>query len=91
MPRMSLVLRRGEFETSPKRHGSFLALARKTVYRSKTQSAVARLGQLVMYIGAGSLPSLADDPTLISRIEAHISQSGDRELQQLVKEYLAEV
>ena len=92
MHRMSLVLRRGEFETSPKRHDSFFDQVRKKAQGSrKMRSPVARLRQLLMCMGAGSLPSLAGDPTLLERIEAQIRESGDCELQQLVKEYLAEV
>lgn len=49
-----------------------------------------RLRELVMRIGNGSFSRAAADPTLISRLEAHACESGDVELQQLIKKYLAE-
>lgn len=72
----------------------FEAIRRRLAVRSerKDSSPAVRLGTLVMSIdGAASSPPDPGDPTLLSRIEAHIRESGDHELQQLVKEYLAEV
>jgi hypothetical protein len=92
MHRMSLVLRRGELEAGPKRCDNFFDQVKKKAQGSrKARSPVARLRQLLMCIGGSSLSSLAGDPTLLERIEAHLRESGDCELQQLVKEYLAEV
>ena len=56
-------------------------------------SPAARLGTLVMSnVDDGrSSPSDPGDPAVLLRIEACLRESGDLELQQLVKEYLAEV
>ncbi|HEY1216734.1 MAG TPA: hypothetical protein VGE93_24175 [Bryobacteraceae bacterium] len=54
-------------------------------------SQAARLGALVRNIVGPLHPTDRGDANLLSRIEAHVRESGDLELQQLVKEYLAEV
>jgi hypothetical protein len=76
----------------PQKCESFWDRLRDTACRAKkTQSPVVRLRQLVLCIGGGSQSWLADNPTLMERIEAHLRESGDLELDQLVKKYLAEV
>ena len=59
----------------------------------KDFSPAARLGTLIMSnVDDGrSSPPDPGDPSLLHRIEAQIRESGDHELQQLVKEYLAEL
>lgn len=54
-------------------------------------SQAARLGAFIRNIVNPSSPPDSGDSNLLSRIEAHVRESGDLELQQLVKEYLAEV
>ena len=93
-PKPESVLLRSEARCwrIPQRRGSFFDRLRNTVCRcKKTQTPVARLRQLLMRMGGGSLSALAGDPTLLERIEAHLCESSDLELQQLVKKYLAEV
>ena len=73
--------------------GCFEGIRRRLAARKeKDSSPAARLGTLLMSVvgGHSSLPDTGD-PSLLSRIEAHVRESGDLELQQLVKEYLAEV
>jgi hypothetical protein len=68
-------------------------IRRKLAVRREPQdsSQAARLGALVMSIGNHLSLLEADDAALLPHIEAHVRESGDLELQQLVKEYLAEV
>lgn len=54
-------------------------------------SQAARLGALVRNVVGPSPPTDRGDANLLPQIEAHIRASGDLELHQLVKEYLAEV
>lgn len=56
-----------------------------------TSCAATRLRALVMSISNGSLSHAAADPTLMSRIEAHVSESGDAELQQFLNECLLDI
>src|SRR4051794_10145638 len=70
-PESGLLRSEGRRWRIPQRRDRFFDQWKDTLRKGrKTQSPVARLRQLLMCMGAGSLPSLDGDPTLMSRIEA---------------------
>ena len=92
----SVLLRRNAGRWRTLYSGSYFeGIRRRLAARRERKdfSPAARLGTLVMSNvddGRSSQPD-PDDPAVLLRIEAYLHESGDRELQQLVKEYLAEV
>lgn len=75
--------------------GSYVGSIRRRIAvrkERKNSSPAARLGTLLMNVGDAASPRPdSGDPSLLSRVEAHIRESGDLELQQLVQEYLADI